>query len=224
MQRGLQDRRLKGGVEPARIVELVEESVDVELIDGPAQQRCGGEQVVYDRVRNRSNDRLDDPGEIGVIQRLWKQLGHLGQAALTVEQGDRVDETRLERGGLAGSSERVSASARTRRSRDMPSRHAALSRPSRTICPASGSSCAGTGKPGAACTIGRAERHIVAAAGGDLDAEDGDHEHHGDQRKRESPHDRLRSRSASAGPSASSASPAATRNDVRNARVAARLS
>ena len=72
--------------------------------------------------------------------------------------------------------------------------------------------------------VGRPARHVMAAARGDLDAEDGRDEQHGDQRQRESPHERLRSLSASAGPSASSASPAATRKAVRNARVAARLS
>ena len=61
-----------------------------------------GSRLSTSSVRNRSNDRLDDPGEIGLIERLWKQLGHLGQAALAVEQLDRIDETRLERGGLAG--------------------------------------------------------------------------------------------------------------------------
>ena len=81
------------------------------------------------------------------------------------------------------------------------------------------------GRNGTRCArIGGPARHVVAAAGGDLDAEDGGHEQHGDERQRESPHERLRSRRASAGPSASSASPAATRKAVRNARVAARLS
>ena len=72
--------------------------------------------------------------------------------------------------------------------------------------------------------IGRSARHEVAAARGDLDAEDARHEQHGDERQGERPHDRLRSLSASAGASASSASSAATRNAVRNARVAARSS
>ena len=72
--------------------------------------------------------------------------------------------------------------------------------------------------------IGRDERHVMAAAGGDLDAEDGGHEHHGDERQPNSPHERLRSLRATAGISASSASPAATRKEVRNALVAARLS
>ena len=107
----------------------------------------------------------------------------------------------------------------------MPSRHAALSRPSRTIRSATGSSCAGSGGT-ARAAHGSAGRRgtIVAAARGDLDAEDGRHEQHGDERQGERPHDRLRSRSASAGASASSASSAATRNAVRNARVAARSS
>ena len=72
--------------------------------------------------------------------------------------------------------------------------------------------------------VGRPARNVMAAARGDLNAEDCPDEQHGDQRQREPPHERLRSLSASAGPSASSASPAATRKAVRNARVAARLS
>ena len=41
--------------------------------------------------------------------------------------------------------------------------------------------------------IGRSARHVVAAARGDLDAEDGRDEHHGDERQGERPHRRLRS-------------------------------
>ena len=43
---------------------------------------------------NRFDDRLDDPGEVGLVERLWKQLGYLGQAALAVEQVDRVERVR----------------------------------------------------------------------------------------------------------------------------------
>ena len=42
-----------------------------------AQQRRGGEEVVDEPVWDRFDDRLDDPGEIGLIERLGKQLGHL---------------------------------------------------------------------------------------------------------------------------------------------------
>ena len=85
VERGLEDRRPDGRLELARVVELTEEPVDVELVDGPAQQRRGREQVVDEPVRDRADDRLDDPGQIGLVERFGKQLGHLGQAALAVE-------------------------------------------------------------------------------------------------------------------------------------------
>ena len=47
--------------------------------------------------------------------------------------------------------------------------------------------------------IGRPARHVVTAAGGDLDAEHGRHEHHCDERQRESLHERLRSRQGQCG-------------------------
>ena len=72
--------------------------------------------------------------------------------------------------------------------------------------------------------IGRPPRYVIGAAGGDLDAEHGRHEYQGDEGQGECSHARLRSLRARAGASASNASPAATRNAVRNARVAARSS
>ena len=72
--------------------------------------------------------------------------------------------------------------------------------------------------------VGRPAWYVMAASRGDLESEYGSDEQHGDQREGNSPHVEHRSFSASAGASARSASPAATRKEVRNALVAARLS
>ena len=73
-----------------RVVELTDEPADVELVDGPAQQRPGREGAVDGGVRDRADERLDDPGQIGLVERFGEKLGDLGQAALAVEPVDGV--------------------------------------------------------------------------------------------------------------------------------------
>ena len=209
----------------SRVVELTDELVDVELVDRAAQQRPGREGAVDGPVRDRGDDRLDDAGQIGLLERFREELGHLGQAALAVEPVHGVAEAGLERGGRVG----------IQRARVREREHEALAgdaEPARGAVEAEQDDPLGDGlqlrrerrNRARGARIGRPARHEVTAARGDLDAEDGRHEQHGDERQGERPHDRLRSRSASAGTSASSASSAATRNAVRNARVAARSS
>src|SRR5579884_845589 len=52
-QSRVEDRRLEGGVELARVLEVVEEPVDVELVDRRAQQRTGRKEVVDDAGGDR---------------------------------------------------------------------------------------------------------------------------------------------------------------------------
>ena len=161
--------------------------VDVEFVDGPAQQRRGRESVVDEPVRDRFDDRLDDPGEIGLVERFGKKLGHLGQAALAVEPVDGVAEARLERGGRAGVQR-----AGVRECEDEPlagdaepARGAVEAEQDDLFCERFELRRDGRNRARYA-RIGRPARHVVAAAGGDLDAEDGCHEQHGDQRQGES--------------------------------------
>jgi hypothetical protein len=57
---------------------LVQQPRDVEFVDGPAQDRRGRESVVDEPGRDRLDDRLGNPGQIGLVERFGKELGHLG--------------------------------------------------------------------------------------------------------------------------------------------------
>ena len=79
----------------------MQEPRDVELFDGPAQDRRGRQSAVNDRGRDRLDDRLGDPRQTGLVESLWKKLGHLGQAALAVETVDGVEQACPQCGGHA---------------------------------------------------------------------------------------------------------------------------
>ena len=80
------------GQDAYRVLELLRERLD--------RARCRNEEDAG--APGRFDERLGDPGEIGLVERFGKELGNLGQAALAVESVDGVAEARLERGGRAG--------------------------------------------------------------------------------------------------------------------------
>src|SRR5262245_61887813 len=88
--RGAEDRRLNGRVELVGVVELADELLHVELVDGAAQQRRGRERAVDGAVGDRADQRLDERGQIGLVERLGEQLGDLREAAFALEPVDGV--------------------------------------------------------------------------------------------------------------------------------------
>src|SRR3954447_2195636 len=67
--RGPEDRRADGRLELVRIVELSNEPSDVELVHRSAEQRSGREGAVDGAVGDRGDDRLHEPGQIGLCER-----------------------------------------------------------------------------------------------------------------------------------------------------------
>jgi hypothetical protein len=168
---------------------------------------------------------LGEPGQARLDEGLGEQLGDPGQATLAAQLVDRVAEAGLEcRRGPGGQGLRLREGEDQPLAGDAESTRRVVETQQDDLLSEWIQLCRDGCSGGWRARVGGAEGGVVAAAGRDLNAEDGRHEEHGDEWQCDAPHENLRSRKARAGASASSASPAATRKEVRNACVAARVS